>query len=574
MNQFDQLLQAVRQRSVVDLWHLPLDLNWRDPVALGQVKAEVQRTLLAPGDAQDILAQLAKIKNDQQFVAESPALYRGWQEVMDYLSFIALLFLSPTEVERLFKIRLLFAVRKGLNLQDIVYTYLAVLGDDLTNGEQRQLLISALCSNEEYLGQRFGHLVPFGSASQLSPVVKNWLIDYELAEAGKENRGALEQSEYLSKSKNVSALTADEKKLLIKVIKLYDFLRFEPAFLPSLELEVGLRKPSEPTLKPRVVSTTELPLAPLSFVQPTPAVLKSPEPAFFFDLKDEEEVDQFRNSKSEILNPKNLESFLRELAEEVIKDNNFRFKDEVSQRRFVQIFVSFMKDVRDEIEVREVMLKNQDAGGLGLTSDKVEAVIGIFKKIKKDLPDKIKQWSEVSQRPAPVKTVLPEQKVVPLPQVKRQPEPADQEKTATWHQEMLEQIAKMAVTPAPDKKNTINPKMVDIKAPPRVFGPLEELKEMSLLDFRRLASTANEVAVKLLAKIQLIGETGIGRKFQAVRAWQASRVYKMYVNIGRESIEQTKPITEIIIEHQNQGQETLTVAEFEAIVDLNQKLRF
>ncbi|HCU47477.1 TPA: hypothetical protein DIC39_00205 [Patescibacteria group bacterium] len=61
---------------------------------------------------------------------------------------------------------------------------------------------------------------------------------------------------------------------------------------------------------------------------------------------------------------------------------------------------------------------------------------------------------------------------------------------------------------------------------------------------------------------------------QAVRAWQASPVYQLYLTLGRESIEQAKSVDSIIATRQADGQETLTLAEFEAIADLNQKLRF
>ncbi len=362
------------------------------------------------------------------------------------------------------------------------------------------------------------------------------------------------------------------------------FNSIEQKYIPGVDSKtptdaLGLAKPlPSPDGAELAVPLNQVLIIPTS----RPTALKSPEPAFFFDINDEEEADKFRPATSSSFLATSLESNLRKLAEEVIKQNNFKFKDEISKRRFANIFVSFMKDVRDQVDAREVMLKSQEAGGLGLTSDKVETVIKIFNQVKQTLPEKIKQWSELGKKPAPSQIISPPEKKEPAPppppKAEVKPPVSDQEteqvRVAAWRQEMLEQIAQMSSAAVPEKKVAVKPKLVDVKAPPRVFGPLEELKEMNLVDFRRLGPTANEVVNKILAKIQLIGETGIGRKYQAIRAWQASRVYRLYVNLGRESIEQAKPVTEIISQHQSQDTETLTVAEFEAIVDLNKKLRF
>ena len=439
--------------------------------------------------------------------------------------------------------------------------------------------------------------------------IANWLADYHL-KLGIDLIDQVEIVDYLFHSESAKNLNERERQLVGKLFNFYEFLKLSSQTAAGLEEELIIIDEGGQVKDfnhgklipifgrkyyPKTISLDDkfgqLISAKISVgnkdlinLQPTLQIMKTTDPAFFFDLKDEEEVDRFREQIADGARQVagSLEGNLRQLAEEVVKEHNFKFKDEVAQRRFVQIFVSFMKDVRDIIEVREVMLKSQDNGGLGLTSDKVEAIIKIFSKIKQELPAKIKQWQELGKKSEPAKVVpsepkiIPEEKIIPVlpPQPEIKPAASDSEKVATWRQEMLEQIAKMAPVSAPEKKVVIKPRLVDVKAPPRVFGPLEELKEMNLVDFRRLGPTANEVANKIWAKIQLIGETGIGRKYQATRAWQASRVYRMYVNLGRASIEQVKPVTEIITQYQTQGEDSLTVAEFEAIADLNQKLRF
>lgn len=176
--------------------------------------------------------------------------------------------------------------------------------------------------------------------------------------------------------------------------------------------------------------------------------------------------------------------------------------------------------------------------------------------------------------------------------------PLSEDKFKNWREELLKEISKAAPPPpvkstvvdhgaqppSPPKlgtsgqelgaTNNIRPQLTDIKAPPRTLGPLEELKSLNLVDFRRLDSSPVEALNKVRAKIDLIGETSVSRRVEAVRSWQASPVYQLYLKLGRASIEQEKSIVEIVASLQTQGEQTLSEAEFNAIIDFNQKIRF
>ncbi|OHA57182.1 MAG: hypothetical protein A2441_00370 [Candidatus Veblenbacteria bacterium RIFOXYC2_FULL_42_11] len=97
---------------------------------------------------------------------------------------------------------------------------------------------------------------------------------------------------------------------------------------------------------------------------------------------------------------------------------------------------------------------------------------------------------------------------------------------------------------------------------------------MNLVDFRRLGSTAQEALQKVKGKIDLLGEMSVTRRVEAVRAWKSSLVYQQYLQLGRESIEQGKPISLVVSNHQTLGDQVLTEDEFTAIADFNAKLRF
>ncbi len=64
------------------------------------------------------------------------------------------------------------------------------------------------------------------------------------------------------------------------------------------------------------------------------------------------------------------------------------------------------------------------------------------------------------------------------------------------------------------------------------------------------------------------------KKAKAIQAWKDSQIYKLYLEIGEDSINKGKPITEVIKEKQEKGVPTLTEEEFNSILELNEDLRF
>ncbi|MFH1866853.1 MAG: hypothetical protein ABIJ81_02095 [Patescibacteria group bacterium] len=533
---------------------------------------------------------------------EFPTLYTEYEKLLYRSKFLILPLLKFSEIYNLFEEHIVVAL--SFSYLDIWEQVNIVLVSTLTLEERNKIrneLSQSLISNREVLVSKVNNITQSTTVGEF--------VKKSLEQFGNKPMNTIQQNEFLVRETKLFGDT--DKVAARKLVQLFEKLKlssfdlkgfeqpipvndgkhygviksgvFEPYTVSqderdklklAIELVSGkkMKGGALPTAKSEKKSETKA----KEFITHTPTALKTADPAFFFDLQDEEEVEKFRSKNLEAgIVGTTLEANLRQLAEEIITEHNFQFKDETSRRRLVQLFVSFMKDVRDQIEAKEVLLRSVETGGLGLTLDKAEAVIKIFTKVKESLPNKIKEFSKlVDQKPSvkvPIPVVQPVVPPPPPPAVKVKKPVTDQ--VAEWRREMLEEIAKTGITPTKSQPQP-KPKLTDVKAKPKVYGPLEELKEMSLVDFRRLGDSASAVTSKLLAKIQLIGETGIGRRLAAVRAWQASAVYQIYLEIGRASIEQGKAVTDVISELQAESQETLTVAEFEAIVDLNQKLRF
>ncbi len=345
-----------------------------------------------------------------------------------------------------------------------------------------------------------------------------------------------------------------------------------------------------------------------SQLQPaSPTVMQRAEPALVFDLEDEREADNFRikNKEFGIFKVEGAtEEELRAFAESFTKQQNLTFRDDTNRRRFLQLVVSHLKGVRSIAEVREALLKPVDAGGLGMVAESAERVVELVARAKQTLTERgLPRVASVPIRanlpvavPAPALPAKPAAAPpfgqppvaqtalaagpATAPKVPEQPA-YDAARAAAWRNQVLGELAARAAAP-PAGQAAANgpaapmakPSLVDVKAPPRVVGPLEELKTLSLVDFRRLDPSSVRALEKIRTKIDLIGETSVARRLEAVRAWQASPIYGAYLRIGRSSIEQGKTVAQVAAEFEAAGTAALTADEFNAVIDFNVKLRF
>jgi hypothetical protein len=122
----------------------------------------------------------------------------------------------------------------------------------------------------------------------------------------------------------------------------------------------------------------------------------------------------------------------------------------------------------------------------------------------------------------------------------------------------------------------LSPRMQDIRpAMPlvsRLTGPVEELKNMTLTDFRRLSSDPVEACRKVGDKLDLLEGHSYGQRLEGVKAWRESEVNKLYLQIITASFTGGEQIPAIIAKAMAANQPTLTEREVHAIMDLNRRL--
>lgn len=106
------------------------------------------------------------------------------------------------------------------------------------------------------------------------------------------------------------------------------------------------------------------------------------------------------------------------------------------------------------------------------------------------------------------------------------------------------------------------------------MGPVDELGRFTVVDFRRLDPNPVQAAGKIRALFNALEKESFASRAAGMTAWRSSELYGLYTAMGSESLASKLSIEVVGAQRQAQGQPALTVAEFEAIMDLNQQLRF
>ncbi len=450
----------------------------------------------------------------------------------------------------------------------------------------------------------------------LEPTIGNWLKFYDM-EVGAGAVEKLKTLEILFKNENIIKLPSRQRETIKRLIDIYEELKISAMTVGGLEEEDYIvNENGEIELHRR--NSTE-------------TISKT------FAKTRLEQVAEEKIEKERAPVPLPLID-LNQAVDEVVKKINLTFPDKDFEMRFRNIIISFFKDVRTEIETKIILKRDYQIGGMGLNTETVDKIMEILKEEKPRInKESLKEMSPLSP-PLPLKSQLkagplvppllpappkvppplpkpapapfpPKPTPAPLPQPKLQPKagpplaevPKFKPETPRVSQPVIklkpEPVSPLKIETKPplfsqpiiqpkpmvkDKVEEIYPvksreagaeQFNGIKIQPRVYGPVDELKTITLVDWRRWGS-AKEAAKKIQDKINLLAEESLVKKAEGIKAWKDSEVNQLYLNIGVESINQGKSVNEIIIQRRQQNKPFLSEEEFNAVVELNQKLRF
>jgi hypothetical protein len=225
----------------------------------------------------------------------------------------------------------------------------------------------------------------------------------------------------------------------------------------------------------------------------------------------------------------------------------------------------FLKDIRSEDETKDVAMRSLAEGGLGLQKEAAEELI---KKCHNHLQ------------------LMVEDSLVPmaLPNSSKQPTAPPASGVLAGEKKQPNELAKLIDSSAHstnffDQKNvappvgsgipkTSRPPMKDITDErPVEFGPIEELRYMSLIDFRRLAPHADEAAMRLGQKFVNLKLESVLLYFDALAAWRNSPLYKEYIERVLQSLKTHKKIETLLTD-----QTHIQLPEIYALIDMEKNI--
>lgn len=121
----------------------------------------------------------------------------------------------------------------------------------------------------------------------------------------------------------------------------------------------------------------------------------------------------------------------------------------------------------------------------------------------------------------------------------------------------------------------LKPRIEDVKfTSPKLTGLVDELKQVTLSEFRRMAKDPEGAAQKILQKIETLGQESFEKRVKGIQAWQQSPMQQAYLSLVSESFRQGKSVPEIAEVRHAAGQDSPSPAEVAAVISLNSKLHF
>ena len=222
------------------------------------------------------------IQQIPELADNDPILYREYLRMLTVLKGSLLSNMLDTDVAAFLKENLLFALEvPDFEITDKLYdVFVLARGFPVRIDDLKKQFSRALEENLEYLGTE--GLKMKNEDEERTPTVRNWILDYNqfaarfINPAAKQiKRGGVERAAYITQSENVANLNEDEKQILLRVLALYDLLRFGFTEMAAVKLR-ALPKTVAPKSPAPQVSAAPRPVVPKPAVPKPPQIPKPP----------------------------------------------------------------------------------------------------------------------------------------------------------------------------------------------------------------------------------------------------------------------------------------------------------
>lgn len=261
-----------------------------------------------------------------------------------------------------------------------------------------------------------------------------------------------------------------------------------------------------------------------------------PTAEFYIDPEDKREADKFKNGEMEEKN-KRIKEFIEMTVREIMDKANL----EAENQQAKNIIISRLKDVRTIAATKESLAR------MDFDRDQIERIMALIESKREKVEEAIRsgRTPEIRNQKLEIRntkkdTIRIQEKELAGVEYKRRPE--------------------VVGTAEISRRVTM--------------GPVLEIKNMTLTEFRKLGEGPEEAAERIMEKIGLLEDESLIKKFEGINGWKQCEVYRVYIAIGAKSMAERKTIEQVIREFEAGGKPYLAPREFNAVADLNRRLSY
>ncbi|TAK03999.1 hypothetical protein EPO34_02470 [Patescibacteria group bacterium] len=270
-------------------------------------------------------------------------------------------------------------------------------------------------------------------------------------------------------------------------------------------------------------------------------------------------------------------------ADQVAQAAGLSFANADMKKRFELAVDARVRDVRDAFETRETLEAAVDKGGVGIQGAALATTVETLEKL-------------VAQRRSSTDATAASAQKEFVSRTQEEKRSKDEARRAFEEAALSKRYAELtgrptdAVSAAPIgamkaaatarvSAATIppgagRPRVDDVRAARRLAGPVDELRGMTLAEFRRLSKDPEEAARKVKAKVALLEDQGYDQRIAAIKGWRESAVHRLYVALSQEALSSGKSVVQVAEERRKADPAMLTASELASLIKLNGELRF
>lgn len=266
--------------------------------------------------------------------------------------------------------------------------------------------------------------------------------------------------------------------------------------------------------------------------------------------------------------------------------------DEYLTKRLRNVISTRLRGVRNAVQAREVLARDNKVGGLGQTPEEVTRISAVIEQMYTEYHEKI----ETEEKTKVQGFVQEQQKRIDERKVNEGKEREE------WYQQKMQAVnlgetgAVSALKAMMAGVRTVGPvcdispagavqvsfegggmmqNQVDgVQGLIRLSSLTEQLQSMDIARFRRLAKTPDEAKKKMLQMLQALKQESYDRWVEGIKRWRQSPLQQEYLKLVTQAFADQRPVTEIAELLREKNKDGLTPEEVGVIIDLNQEFVF